>query len=474
MARRRIRAIQWAIQWAIQAGISWHVPSAHLLTRDEAGAVIIHDMLIAVDQDIIGAQACFAGLGDLRTFAGRCVRPADIASADALIIRSVTRVDAGLLTGSRIGFVGTATSGIDHVDTAYLKQAGITFSSAAGCNTRAVAEYVLATVLVMAKRLQFDPTTRTMGVVGVGRIGSVVADWAQALGMEVLLCDPPLRRRTGDAAFIDLHDLLARSDVVSLHVPLNRTGEDATWDMIDDRWLSSLKPGAILINTSRGEVVREDHLLEAIESGRLAGVVLDVWRNEPTISAELALRADIATPHIAGSTREAKHRAPLMIRDALEQHVDLWHRRPAGHRPESRAVPGPVPASRVVPDPVPHHPWSWDMPSIDGDAALALVPIETEGLSGNATGRTQSDDAWRDVAAVIEQACDVFAPDTAFRSTLLGADASREFDLIRKASASRREFTSHQVGAGEIQPAARKFLSTIGFLFDNGRDDSAA
>lgn len=291
-------------------------------------------MKLAVDEAIWGTPAIFTPLGDVSTFAGRTVTPPEIASADALFIRSVTRVDERLLAGSRVRFVGTASSGADHVDATYLAVRGIAFADAAGCNSRTVAEYVLSALLHLAQRGGFDLAGKTLGVVGVGRIGSLVAEWGRSLGMRVLLCDPPkeeahaeaLRRSIGEqppsaavAPFISFERIAAESDAISLHVPLTRDGPYATMGMVNAAWLARVQRGAILINTSRGEVVDEGALLAAADAGRIGPLVLDVWRGEPAIDSRLVRAAAIATPHVAGYSVEARMRAALMIRERLAE-----------------------------------------------------------------------------------------------------------------------------------------------------------
>ncbi|MBN2561214.1 MAG: 4-phosphoerythronate dehydrogenase [Phycisphaerae bacterium] len=398
-------------------------------------------MLIMIDESIWGVPEIFEDLGEIRTFAGRSLRPADVADADAVVVRSVTRVDGTLLAGSRVRFVGTATSGVDHVDAAWLEAHGITFATAAGCNARPVAEYVLAAVLLLAERMGFDPPKQAMGVVGVGHCGSRVARWARALGMGVLLCDPPLQRQTSgtgvspvsprEPRFIDAAELARQSDIVTLHVPLTRSGADSTWDMVDEEWLSHLKPGAILVNTSRGEVVREDDLLAAKDAGRLGGVVLDVWRNEPDVREDLVQRVDIATPHIAGSSVEAKRRGGLMIRTALADFL----RRQCGVEVQSTSSDAFAEAKIVA----------------DGTEPIGAMPLALGG------------DWWRDVATVVRSVCDLASADRAFREAVSRLGSRACFDELRTASASRREFGPIRLGPSPTQGAAGKFLSEIGF-----------
>jgi erythronate-4-phosphate dehydrogenase len=227
----------------------------------------------------------------------------------------VTRVDESLLAGSPVRFVGTATIGTDHVDTAYLERAGIGFSAAPGCNAVSVAEYVIAALFELAGRKNFRLREKSIGIIGVGNVGSRVESRAEALGMEVILNDPPLREATGEPKYRDLDQAL-ESDIVTLHVPLEKGTAYPTYHMVDRKFVGRLKPGAILINTSRGAVVDSNALAGGVDSGLIGAAVLDVWEGEPDISLELLEKAEIATPHIAGYSYDGKVRGTRMIYEA--------------------------------------------------------------------------------------------------------------------------------------------------------------
>ncbi|HUI63829.1 MAG TPA: 4-phosphoerythronate dehydrogenase, partial [Bacteroidota bacterium] len=223
--------------------------------------------------------------------------------------------------------VGTATIGTDHIDTDFLSSQGIGFANAPGCNANSVKEYVLAALLVLAAKDGNPLRGRTLGVVGLGHIGSRVAEMGRALGMTVHANDPPLARSTHRAEMLPL-DALMQSDVVTLHVPLTREGPDATYRLFDRRRIGALKKGAILINTSRGAVVEGEALREALRSGHLGAAILDVWEGEPSISEDLLRLSALATPHIAGYSLDGKVNAVVQIRRALEGYFSQpsdWH-----------------------------------------------------------------------------------------------------------------------------------------------------
>ncbi len=273
-------------------------------------------MIIAIDHAIPYWKEAFSGLGDIRLFMGRNLKPADVRDVDALIVRTITPVNASLLEGSAVRFVGGASAGIDHIDQDYLKGHGIYFSYAAGCNANAVSEYVVTALHVIASWRGWDLKSKSIAVVGVGNVGSRVAKKAKALGMKVLLCDPPLRDLTGDTQYRDLEDVFG-ADILSFHVPLAMEGPYPTWHMIDRANLDLLSPWQFLINSSRGAVIDNEALKSALLERRMAGAVLDVWEEEPQVDYSLLKLLDIGTPHIAGISFDGKIRATEMVREDL-------------------------------------------------------------------------------------------------------------------------------------------------------------
>ncbi len=279
-------------------------------------------MIVLADENILRAQEIFRGTGEVRSFQGPDPHPLDLKDATVLLVRSVTRVDEILLRGSRIRFVGSATIGTDHVDTAFLEKAGIAFAHAPASNADSVAEYVVSALLRLCVRNGRRLRGLRVGVVGCGQIGGRLLQRLPHLGAEILLNDPPLAlemERQGRAhPFQPLEEVLSKADVVTVHVPLERQGPFPTVHLIGEEKLRKMKPGSWLVNTSRGPVVDNEALKHALsERGTPAGAVLDVWEGEPEPDAQLIRLVDLATPHIAGYAYDAKLRGTWMIYRAL-------------------------------------------------------------------------------------------------------------------------------------------------------------
>lgn len=246
--------------------------------------------------------------------------PALVKGADALIVRTRTRCDSRLLAGAGVGMVVTATIGTDHIDTEWCENNGITVRNAAGCNAPGVAQYVWSGLL----RAGFDPGRNTLGIVGKGNIGSIVADWGRKAGVRVIVCDPP-RKRAGftDEDYLPLDTLLEEADAITLHTPLIRDGIDRTVHLIGEAEFGKMKPGTILVNASRGEVVDNEAWARHLKEAPSDIAIIDVWEGEPSINPELLRQATIATPHIAGYSRQGKERATRMALEALERHFHI-------------------------------------------------------------------------------------------------------------------------------------------------------
>lgn len=269
--------------------------------------------VVVVDRDIPFLDRVLEPWFEVRRLSGRAIGPDDVRDAVALLIRTRTRCDAALLDGSAVRFIATATIGTDHIDMRYCDSHGITVASAPGCNAAAVAQYVR----VALHTLELDRPGARLGVIGVGHVGSLVAEVGRRAGMKVLLNDPPREAVEGPAGFTPLPELLAAADVVTLHIPLwpeNR-------DFADTAFFSAMKSGASLINASRGEVLDEVALLAA--RPRLGKVVIDVWKSEPAINLRLLAAADIATPHIAGYSLQGKANATTAVVRALAVHFGI-------------------------------------------------------------------------------------------------------------------------------------------------------
>jgi len=267
---------------------------------------------IVADANIPHVAECFGSIGNVVVVSGREITPALLADADILLVRSITKVNSQLLKDTKVRFVATATIGFEHVDLDYLAAAGIGFASAPGSNAGSVAEYIVAALLSVARKKKMTLAGRSIGIVGVGSVGSKVEKKAKALGMEVLLNDPPLQRQTGDPKYLSIKELYA-CDFVTLHTPLNLEGIDRTFHLADHVFFDSLRPGCIFLNTSRGAVMDTVALKSALAAGRLGGAVLDVWENEPDIDIELLRMVDLSTPHIAGYSFDGKIAGMTMI-----------------------------------------------------------------------------------------------------------------------------------------------------------------
>ncbi|MFZ2286657.1 MAG: 4-phosphoerythronate dehydrogenase PdxB [Bacteroidales bacterium] len=269
-------------------------------------------MKIVIDGNIPFIEGVFEPWAEVVYSPGRSIDARMVADADALIVRTRTRCDRRLLYGSRVRIVASATIGFDHLDTAWLEEAGIRWVNAPGCNSGSVMQYVTTALFLLAARHSLDLTSLTLGVVGVGNVGSKVVSAAKAIGMKVLQNDPPRQRREGVNEFIPLERLIAESDILTLHVPLTLEGEDRTHHLINENTLDRLRKGCILINSSRGEVVDNASLRMALEEKRLRAAVLDVWEGEPETDEKLLDLVDIATPHIAGYSVDGKANATII------------------------------------------------------------------------------------------------------------------------------------------------------------------
>lgn len=271
-------------------------------------------MLILVDENIPHAGRLFSRLGSVKTMSGRQITPEQVRDAELLMVRSVTKVNEALLAGSAVRFVGTATIGTEHVDQSYLSSRGIGFTSAPGSNAESVAQYIAAALVYTAGQLGRPLAGCSLGIVGVGHCGTRVERIARALGMEVRLNDPPLARATGDPKYRPLEELLD-CDFITLHIPMIRSGADATWRLFSADVLGRVKDGAVVINACRGGVVDEAALETHLDSGRLRAI-LDVWENEPKINARLLSKVILGTPHIAGYSYDGKVCGARMIYEA--------------------------------------------------------------------------------------------------------------------------------------------------------------
>ncbi|HUN65146.1 MAG TPA: 4-phosphoerythronate dehydrogenase [Bacteroidota bacterium] len=370
-------------------------------------------MKIVADNAIPFLRGVLDAYAEVRYVAGSAISRRDLLDADALLVRTRTRCSEELLHGTGVKFIGSATIGHDHIDPAYCARAGITWTTAPGCNAGSVQQYVAAAILATANRLGVPIHQATIGVVGVGNVGRLVAGVARDLGMRVLCNDPPRERIEGSGGFIPLDDLLAVSDVVSLHVPLTTGGPDATAGLIDESRFQKMKERSVIINTSRGEVVDESALAGMLRRGTMSAV-LDVWAGEPQTDPRLRNLAAIATPHIAGYSVEGKAKGTAMVVNALAAHFGL---------PVHGWYPPELPPGKV-----------------------RVLRIDGSGLTGAEI-----------LAEAIRRTYDIMEDDRRFRS------APGNFERLRAEYPVRREFSWYTVELTGEQGGAEKLLRSAGF-----------
>ncbi len=280
-------------------------------------------MKIIADDRIPFLQGVLEPYAEVIYMPGKQITNRILKDADALLTRTRTKCTESLLKGTKVKFIGTATIGFDHIDTHFCEKNRIFWTNAPGCNSWSVQQYMAAVLLKIAAEFRFSLKGKTIGIVGVGNVGSKVEELAHTLGMNVLLNDPPRARKEGEKNFVNLGAILYESDIVTLHVPLNVVGEDCTWHLFNEKSFKKMKKETWFINTSRGEVAETGALKKTLESGKLAGAVLDVWENEPDIDLDLMSKTFLATPHIAGYSTDGKANGTSIVVNALCSHFNL-------------------------------------------------------------------------------------------------------------------------------------------------------
>jgi erythronate-4-phosphate dehydrogenase len=377
---------------------------------------------ITADENMPFATEAFSNLGDVTLAPGREMSTEMLKDTDCLAIRSITKVNESLLNGTAVKYVGTATIGTDHVDKQYLKNSGVGFASAPGCNAISVSEYVMTALLELAGRKGFTLAGKTIGIIGVGNVGSRVEKRARALGLEVILNDPPLAEQTGDKKYRPLEELVERADIVTFHVPLEKAGAHPTYHLLDKALLAKLKPGVVLLNTSRGAVASGEAVEAAIDSGALGAVVLDVWEEEPGVRASLLEKVDIGTPHIAGHSFDGKAWGTKMIYDSACACFGVepcW------------TLEGllPAPANPII-----------NLAGVAGDSQALLAKSSLESY-------------------------DILADDKNLREilNLPENERAKKFDGLRKGYAVRREFASRTVRLSPGQESLATVLAGLDF-----------
>lgn len=376
-------------------------------------------MLIVADENIPLLDAFFAGFGEIRRVPGRSIDRATVEQADVLLVRSVTNVNRALLEGSKVRFVGTCTIGTDHLDLEYFNEAGITWSSAPGCNARGVVDYVLGSLMTLAEIEGVDLSQRTYGVVGAGEVGGRLIKVLKGLGWNVKVCDPPRQAAEG-GDYVSLEQIIEQCDVISLHTPLTRSGGGATWHLFDQQRLQQLKPGAWLINAARGPVVDNAALRKVLLEREDLQAVLDVWEAEPEVDTALAELCVLATPHIAGYSLDGKQRGTAQIYQAYCAFS---------------GQPAIIQLSDLLPAP-----W------------LSEVTLHAD-----------SDPAWA-LAMLCRGVYDPRRDDADFRRSLVGnvGEQRAAFDVLRKQYPVRREIEGLKVRIEGESPALSKIVAALG------------
>lgn len=376
-------------------------------------------MRIVADENIPLVNEFFAGFGSVERLPGRTLSAAAVKDADVLLVRSVTPVNAALLEGSQVRFVGTCTIGTDHLDLPWLDAQGIHWASAPGCNARGVVDYVLGSLMTLAELDGVPLAGRCFGIVGAGQVGGRLAAVLQGLGWNVLVCDPPRHAAEG-GDYHSLDDLIEHCDVISLHTPLTREGAHPTWHLLDHERLARLRAGAWLINAARGPVVSNQALKRVLLARDDLHAVLDVWEEEPSVDLALADLCTLATPHIAGYSLEGRQRGTAAIYNAL----CAWR----GQTPD-------ISLASLLPAP-----W------------LAQV---------NLKGR--ADPAWA-LAMLCRGVYDPRGDDANFRRSLSATPATQRaaFDALRKGYPERREIDGLKVAIEGEAPLLRRYVQALG------------
>lgn len=337
-----------------------------------------------------------------------------IMDSDALLVRTRTKCSSDLLSGTRVRFIGTATIGFDHIDTGFCNANNIRWTNAPGCNSSSVMQYIAAALLRISSESGLSLSRLTIGIIGVGNVGSKVQKLAQTLGMKVLLNDPPRQRKEKKDVFVSIEQVLKESDIITLHVPLNTGGKDNTFHLIDANTIGRVKKGAWLINSSRGEVVETEALKEALTGERIGGAVLDVWEKEPEIDISLMHMAFLATPHIAGYSADGKANGTSMAVNELCRFFD-------------------IPLKDWFPSEVP-------------EPADPMLVIECRGKS------------LEEIAGkAVSHSYNIMADDVRLRF-----DPSR-FEKERENYPLRREFPSYSIELKDGTEEARALISSLGF-----------
>ncbi|MFZ4581246.1 MAG: 4-phosphoerythronate dehydrogenase PdxB [Paludibacter sp.] len=371
-------------------------------------------MKIIIDDKIPYIRGAFEGVAEVVYLPGSKTTPEIARDADAIVTRTRTICNEDLLFGSSVKFIATATIGYDHIDAEYCEANDIQWTNAPGCNSKSVEQYIASTIMVLAERKGWNLSEKTIGVVGVGNVGSKVARICEIFGLKVLLNDPPRERAEGSEKFVSMETIQNEADIIALHVPLNMKGEDTTFHLGNDEFLSKLKRKPVLINSCRGEVTETYAVKQALKSGQIAAFVCDCWENEPNLDLELLALTEIATPHIAGYSKDGKATGTLMSVQAISDFFALglnnWH------------------------------PSGVELPS------EPIIEIDGAGMSEQQI-----------LSKAILHTYDIRNDDQAFRSN------TELFEQLRGDYPTRREFPAFTIKAKNIEEKTLEKLKQIGF-----------
>jgi len=375
-------------------------------------------MKIIVDENIAYGKKAFSEFGEVLLYHGRGINNAVLQDADALIVRSITKVNEELLAHTKVKFVGTATIGTDHLDKNYLDESGIACVNVPGCNSFAVAEYITVSLINAAISKNISLKGKSLGIIGYGNIGTKVERFAKLLGMKTVLNDPPLEKAAGKNKFTTLENALA-CDAVTFHVPLNKAGEYKTVHLLNKDNINLIKQGAILINTSRGQVIDNNAVLKKLMDTAGIFSVLDVWENEPGIDTDLLKAVNIATPHIAGYSLEGKVNGTTAIHEALADFLNITPK------------------------------WKPKLPKVKNSFIKPAVQDSFEQI----------------LSRIFQSIYSQYTDDSLLRMSLLMDTEERKkyFDGLRKSYRLRREFTNYTIKLNKPNAEVKRKLEGLRF-----------
>jgi erythronate-4-phosphate dehydrogenase len=280
-------------------------------------------MKIVVDNKIPYIKGALEPFAEVVYLPGSKTTKEVVKDADAIVTRTRTICNSSLLAGSKVKYIATATIGFDHIDTDYCDRAGIKWTNAPGCNAESVNQYIASALFSWSMRKRKDLAGLTIGIVGVGNVGSKVAKTCEIIGMKVLLNDPPRERMEGSDKFVSLQTIQKEADIITFHVPLNMSGPDSTFHMANETFLQNLDKKPLIINSCRGEVVDTESIYNAIEANDVAGFIVDCWEDEPEINLDLLNQTEYGTPHIAGYSKDGKANGTKMSVQAISRFFEL-------------------------------------------------------------------------------------------------------------------------------------------------------